>query len=221
MSRTKKTHQLLNHFSHITLDQLNASYSLMERLDRKYIVSLDTLDDFLEKIQSDYHVLAIKNTKIFKYDSMYMDTLDRLMYHHHNDQESVRMKVRSRRYVDSNICFFEIKQKDNNLTRKFRIPYPFDTYEDMDHNATMFFDGVCTSMGTMKGKKLQPSLRIQYNRITLCSKTTDEKITIDTDIVFHDMHRKNSPAIVMPPMAIIEAKSAQKKPASSKVLTKL
>jgi hypothetical protein len=42
-----------------------------------------------------------------------MDTEDYLFYNQHQKKEKSRTKVRTRYYIDSNLAFFEYKQKDN------------------------------------------------------------------------------------------------------------
>ena len=66
----------------------------------------------MKELHHDYYKLSIKNNSIFTYDNIYMDTDDFLFFHQHERGQSSRMKVRTREYVDSNIAFFECKQRE-------------------------------------------------------------------------------------------------------------
>lgn len=102
---------LLQSFDPISLDELNATMGLMERVETKYLVSFKDLTRILKSLTKYYFVLSIKNNSVFTYDNIYMDTSDYLFFQQHETGEKSRMKVRTRHYVDSNIAFFECKQK--------------------------------------------------------------------------------------------------------------
>jgi len=59
----------------------------------------------------DFSILEINGRKIFSYDNIYMDTKDYLFYKQHQEKKKTRTKVRTRYYVNSNLAFFEFKQK--------------------------------------------------------------------------------------------------------------
>jgi hypothetical protein len=42
-----------------------------------------------------------------------MDTPNYFFYNQHENQEKSRTKIRTRHYVDSDLAFFEYKQKEN------------------------------------------------------------------------------------------------------------
>ena len=60
-----------------------------------------------------YEVLEIDNKRFFKYQNLYFDTDDFFFYHQHHNRNLSRYKVRFRRYVDTNQCYFEVKHKNN------------------------------------------------------------------------------------------------------------
>jgi hypothetical protein len=184
---TTMTNQLLlnvlKDFAPISLDQLNATMSLMERIDKKYIVSLKDLWRVMKELTQDYFVLSINNNSLFTYDNIYMDTKDLLFFHQHETGAKSRMKVRTRHYVDSHIAFFECKQKQWSLTRKGRYAIPVGQALAMTDQSQSFFNGVSASLWLpFADANLQPTIRTLYQRITLCSKKNDERITIDFDI---------------------------------------
>lgn len=115
----------LSGFDSITLDQLNSTMSLMERVDTKYLINFKQADHLIEAIKNDFFILQIKDKVIFQYDNIYMDTLNNDLFYEHEQGNQMRNKVRTRNYADSNdLCFFEYKHKMNKVTRKFRYKCP-------------------------------------------------------------------------------------------------
>ncbi len=213
---------VLKDFSPISLDQLNASMSLMERVEKKYLITLQDLWKIMKELKDSYFILSIKNNSIFVYDNTYMDTDGLIFFHQHENNLKSRVKVRTRQYVDSNIAFFEFKQKDGDLIRKSRFDMPVWESKEMTNNGKSFYQNMCTSLDLpYTHANLKPKLRTLYKRITLCSKKNDERITIDFDVKLQDITEKGKELISMWPVAIIETKSSHKKCQSHTILSKL
>ena len=111
-------------FSSINLTELNATASYLKRIDRKYLITESKLKIILDDLKSDFQVLDIDWTRVFSYDNVYMDTEDYFFYNQHQNKEKSRTKVRTRLYEDSNLAFFEYKQKEDWVTKKFRYQFP-------------------------------------------------------------------------------------------------
>jgi VTC domain len=213
---------VLKDFSTISLDQLNASMSLMERIEKKYLITLQDLWKIMKELKDNYFVLSIKNNSIFVYDNTYMDTDDFLFFHQHEKNLKSRVKVRTREYVDSNIAFFEFKQKDGDVIRKSRFDLPVTESKDINNEWKAFYQSMCNSLELPYiHANLKPKLRTLYKRITLCSKKNDERITIDFDIKLQDITSQNKELISLWPVAIIETKSSHKSCQSHTTLKKL
>ena len=92
-----------------------------------------------------------------------------------------RQKVRVRQYVDSNLTFLEVKNKNNHRrTRKKRITVTgFDITGEQQRE---FLKPLCW----WDVDTLQPALRNWFNRITLVNKAKTERVTIDTGLRFHN-----------------------------------
>ena len=130
----------LQSMSPISLEQLNATMSLMERIDKKYLIHTDQLPEILESLGDDYYVLNIQDKQVFAYDNVYMDTRDYAFYMQHQNGHKPRTKLRSRYYVDSNIAFFEFKQKNDAVTRKFRYQYEVENHGVLNNEMIKFFE---------------------------------------------------------------------------------
>jgi hypothetical protein len=57
-----------------------------------------------------------------------MDTDDYVFQMQHQAKEKSRTKVRTRLYVDSDLSFFEYKQRQKKVTRKFRYEFPMNEH---------------------------------------------------------------------------------------------
>lgn len=217
----KELQNTLKVFAPISLTQLNASVSFLERIDTKYLVHVKELPKIIKELEKDYYVLNIKDLRMFNYDNVYMDSKDLAFYYAHERGDSVRVKVRTRNYTDSNLCFFEYKHKEGKVIRKFRYQEDPALHGGMDDEATFFFNSVYGSL--MEGAtkiEIMPMMKTTYKRFTLCSRFGDERLTIDLDLSFEDPNNPNGPRIELPHLAIIESKAGTDKSRSAKLMQK-
>ncbi|MDD3301989.1 MAG: polyphosphate polymerase domain-containing protein [Candidatus Gracilibacteria bacterium] len=211
----------LKTFNQITLTQLNSQASFLNRIDTKYILTEAKFKEILKDLEEDFFILEIKEKSIFEYESIYMDTYDFHFYYQHQNGQKNRTKVRTRNYLDSDMVFFEYKQKQKGVTRKFR--YKFDSLNDhgkMTNESTKFFEGAYQSFYSESPEKIFPSLATKYNRITFCSKTNDERLTIDFNIRLEDLRNDGKAIIDLDNLVIIESKSMSKDGKSSRIMKK-
>ncbi len=195
--------------------------SFLERIDTKYLVNVKDVADIIKELEKDYYVLNIKDIRLFNYDNVYMDTKALDFYYAHERGDQVRVKVRTRNYVDSNLCFFEYKHKEGKLIRKFRYQADPKLFGKMDEEAQHFFQSIYGSL--MEGAtkiEVGPIMKTTYKRFTLCSKHGDERITIDLDLSFEDPNNKASKKIELPQVAIIESKASSENSRSAKIMKK-
>jgi hypothetical protein len=89
----------------VDLQQLD-EVSLLNRIDSKYLLNKNSLDLILPFISENYKVLEIGNNRIFTYENNYFDTQNLQFYHDHHNGYLNRIKVRSRKYLETGACFF-------------------------------------------------------------------------------------------------------------------
>lgn len=213
---------ILKDFPKINLDQLNASAKFMERMENKYIVDNDQLQQFFKKAHKKYYILQIKENVVFSYQNVYMDTKDYFFYHEHEHKKNKRVKLRTRQYVDSNIAFFEYKQREGDLVRKFRYQCPVIEHGKMTKDAERFYAELVTQFNKDYTKSaITPAISTNYKRITLCSKNSDERVTIDFNLELGDLRDPKSKIKKFNHFAIIENKSSHKKATSHHILKEL
>ena len=107
-------------FDKTTLDEMNG-VSLMKRVDTKFILTESQLLDVLPKLYGDYKILEIEQERLMKYSTLYFDTQNKKCFNEHHNGKLNRYKIRMRKYLVSDICFLEIKKKNNlGITNKIR-----------------------------------------------------------------------------------------------------
>lgn len=171
--------EVLSGFSPITLSEMN-SVSLMKRVDTKFVFPVSVLPSIVRGMSSAYSVLEMGGKRVFHYANMYFDTVDQLLYRQHHNGRLNRYKIRSRRYMESEQSFFEVKLKLNGKrTHKERIPYN-GNLSAINSDAEKLVCNV-TDMNPML---LQPSLGVYYARMTFVCAEQCERVTIDTALRF-------------------------------------
>jgi len=171
----------LNAMNTVSLAQLD-SVALQNRVDNKYVLNKQQLESIIAVIQEHYEVLEIENTKIFTYENNYFDTKDLQFYYDHHNGYSNRMKVRSRKYVETDTSFFEIKRKEN-------IERTSKTREKVDQLISDI-DAIKKETIQQLSRKPIADLSVQlnnkFNRITFVNNSQTERMTLDFNIQFSD-----------------------------------
>ncbi|MDD2871958.1 MAG: polyphosphate polymerase domain-containing protein [Candidatus Gracilibacteria bacterium] len=211
----------LKTFDTISLTELNAKASYLKRIDKKYLLNVNQFSDILNELKKDFKVLEIKGKKIFSYDNIYMDSDDYLFYNQHQDRKNSRTKVRTRYYIDSNLAYFEYKQKINGVTNKYRYEFPSEEHGFMTKGKKRFFEGVWQSNYNGEiAPKITPSIQTKYKRITLVSNDGSERLTIDFAIKTNNLRDKKSKEVNLKNLVIIESKSLGDECKSTEIMEK-
>jgi len=207
-------------FNPISLNQMNATASFLDRIDTKYVVTEQQFIDIIWHLKKDFYVLEIGGKSIFEYDSVYMDTEDYAFYQAHQNWNTSRTKIRTREYVDSGLAFFEYKQKEGKLLRKFRYQMDIDKHGIMTPEAQKFYEGIFTSFYKDEvAPKIYPSLTTHCNRLTLCSKDSSERVTIDFNVRTTNLRGENT-THQFDNAVIIESKATSSDCKSHKIMKK-
>jgi hypothetical protein len=175
----------LTGFASTTLDGLE-SVKLMKRYDTKYMFHRDRLAPVLDFLSGDYEILEIGNRRSFRYMSLYYDTDDFMFYHQHHNRSYDRYKIRYRKYIDSNLCYFEIKHKNNRKkTIKSRLPVNSDFGDNGLTGEVRSFvtDNISLTCGSIIDN-LKPKLIVEFDRLTFANRNSGERLTIDINLTF-------------------------------------
>ncbi len=188
---------VIQQFSPISLAEMQR-VALLDRVDTKYLLGLTDLQTVLQQINTEYRVLEIDGIRMNQYRTVYFDTPDFFLYRQHHNSYGSRYKVRTRQYVDSNLAFFEIKNKNNQgRTVKSRLPV-----EEAQDQVTGELDQFVNQHTTLDPDRLVPKLWNNYLRVTLVSKYRQERLTIDLNLTFGWGGKQ----VALPGVAIAEVK---------------
>lgn len=186
---------------------------LMNRTDTKFVTNIATLRKLLKLAVWQYRAQEIEGKRQARYYTMYFDTPDMQMYTCHHSGHANRQKLRIRSYVDSGLNFLEVKTKNNHKrTRKKRtIMFDFDplaparniAFDSHDVNFKEY-DSFLRENLWYKPEIMEEAIENRFNRITLVNNNKTERLTIDTDLCFHNIHTGNDCSL--PELAIIELK---------------
>jgi hypothetical protein len=191
----------LSSFDKISLDEMNG-VSLMKRVDTKFILSESQLLKVFSKIQKDYKILEIDNERLMQYSTLYFDTQNKKCFKEHHNGKLNRYKIRMRKYLVSDICFLEVKKKNNlGVTNKTRKQIKdFETILSSDSKEFIYNSQINDLL-------LEPALYNNFNRITLVNKNYPERVTIDTNLSFKSADKEK----IFDNLVVIEIKQEGKR----------
>lgn len=170
----------LDGFSSISLEEMG-KVKLMNRVDTKYVTTVEKIETLLREATDDYFVQEIDGRRNMPYYTCYYDTKHRDMFYQHQRGKKARKKVRTRLYEGSmDIPFLEIKDKNNKgRTKKKRV--------EMDRGEELgIYEEFIQKHSQYEAEGLIPQIENHFYRITLVNKDMTERITIDTEIEFHN-----------------------------------
>lgn len=203
---------ILTNYQPITLEEMSG-IRLMNRTDTKFVTNIATLRKLLKLAVWQYRAQEIDGKRLARYYTMYFDTPDMQMYTCHHSGHANRQKLRIRSYVDSGLNFLEVKTKNNHKrTRKKRTTmFDFDplaparniAFDSHDDNFKEY-DSFLRDNLWYKPEIMEEAIENRFNRITLVNNNKTERLTIDTDLCFHNIHTGNDCSL--PELAIIELK---------------
>lgn len=165
--------------SPITLDEISA-VALLDRTETKFLMMERSVLGVLADVAQDYWLLSFGPVRLYRYLTLYFDTGNFDLYKRHQAGGRNRFKVRSRKYLDSNLSFFEVKQKvRENRTIKHRL----QTADFLTQRSALPNEFVADHLPD-HAKALEPRLWNDYFRITLASLEHQERVTLDFGLTF-------------------------------------
>ncbi len=170
------------------------------RSDTKFLISRLQLTEVLRDIQKDYSVLAVEGKRLQRYRTLYFDTEDFEFYRKHHSGARNRCKVRCRHYLETDQAYLEVKRKfgaRRSCKQRTAVTTPFSMLDERD----LRFIELHTSVEALR---LQPKLWNEFRRITLISKDSSERVTLDLEIHF----RTATGAVNLPGLVVSELKQS-------------
>ena len=186
---------IIRQFAPITLDEMSG-IRLMNRIDTKFVTTMPVLARLLVMAQGEYLAQEIGGERNMLYRTTYFDTTSYDMFYTHQYGHANRQKLRFRTYVSSDLQFMEIKTKNNHgRTKKKRMQVTDMQLDDaikqefIDRHLRYGHEG------------LMPALQNSFRRLTLVNNGRTERLTIDTDLRFHNLvtgvEREMNPLVIV------------------------
>jgi hypothetical protein len=178
---------LLGTFNPVSLQEMEG-VKLLNRVDTKFIFEIRKLPLLLNRLKDNYRILEVNGLRKSRYETLYYDTVDHKLYMHHHNGKLNRYKVRHRKYLDSNLEYFEIKFKNNKRrTIKKRI-LETQLNEQISGRSAEFLK----EMTPLTPEMLTPAIKVSYTRITFVNIDMTERVTIDVDLSFKDSKQEKA-----------------------------
>ncbi len=186
----------------VALDQMQ-DLALLRRTDVKYLIPRGALPGLLAAARDTYRVLEVDGLRLQRYETLYFDTpaLDLYLLHHNRSRR--RFKVRSRRYLESDIAFLEVKLKDRG-DRTVKVRRRTDNLVTALSAASLRFVESATDNPGVALETLSPTLWNAFSRIALASPQYGERVTLDLSVLLC----RGAQTVQLHDWAIVEVKSA-------------
>lgn len=189
--------EAINKLSPISLKEMDR-VKLQNRTDTKFVFNATVLPQIITDIAPFYSILEIKNKRTNSYKTLYYDTQDLRSYIKHHNGKGNRIKVRFREYIESKICFLEVKFK-NNKKRTIKARTQVEKIEEELSIISKQFV-LNNSYSFFENEEIVPALWNSFTRLTLVHKTVNERLTIDLNLGFKSFetnNEKNIPHIII------------------------
>jgi hypothetical protein len=170
---------VLHAFEAVHLSEMGHA-ALLRRTDTKYLLGEAQLSWVLARLTDHYRILEIDGRRLHHYQTLYFDTQDLALYQQHHNGWRNRYKVRERAYADSDLAFLEIKQKTNTNTTIKSRRRTRALSSQLPRNAAPFL----RRHYPYRMEELEAKLFNTFQRITLVSTHSVERLTVDVDLRF-------------------------------------
>jgi VTC domain len=195
----------------------SSSAALLERVDRKYIVPVETVERLAQQLRGTHRLLTIGGRSSFRYRTVYYDTPDLASFREHLQGRRRRFKCRSRVYADSGQHWLEVKLKGpRGRTDKRRLACDSPPPGVLSGPALGFLRAsLADAYGCPAPILMRPSVSMAYRRTTFVAAQLGERLTCDVGLTFGDSGGLRDG------FAIVESKSARGRATADRVLLAL
>ena len=214
MSDRRRLAALADRLSPISLAETTEEASLQTRIDKKYLLPLPLLGQVLRDLGPGLRALEIDGLRVFGYESVYFDTPRLQFYRDHVQGRRIRHKVRTRRYVDSDLTMLEVKEKGGRgETVKHRTGWSTSELFRLGSGGRDFVDDLLE--GEPDASDLRPSLVSRYCRATFVHAEARLRLTCDVDLTFES---PMTSAAVPAGRVLVETKAAESPSIADRIL---
>lgn len=170
-------------FDPVSLEELDERAALLRRVDNKYAVEREAFERLLERLRGDHQVLEIDGRRMFGYRSTYFDSPELRCFTDHVEDRYPRFKARTRLYVDSGTCVFEVKLKpEEGETDKRQVEHPAEESDRLTDAARECLAQALDDVDLQAPDEMAPTLVTSFHRITLAAREGSERLTCDIGV---------------------------------------
>jgi hypothetical protein len=168
----------------IGLAEVLARAGLQTRMDRKYLVPAAVCTELIPRLARGHAALEIGGRRVFRYCSTYFDTPDLVTFRAHLQGRRRRFKIRTRAYLDSRECMFELKLSGvRGATEKRRAPYDIGRRTELTDEIRDFLEECLLGAYRMNAPDaLGPVATTGYLRCTLVGLSVPWRVTFDAGL---------------------------------------
>jgi hypothetical protein len=208
----------LDRFEPVSLAELDERAALQRRVDQKYLVDAGRLAQLLDALCPDHVVLEIDGGRTFDYRSTYFDTPELKCFFDHVRDVVPRYKLRTRRYVTTHACAFEVKIKqEDGETVKHSVDHGADEGE-ITPEARRLIDRALRGAGLEPPGELETTLVTEFARSTLALRDGGERVTIDRGV---RLSHGDESLVLRDDFALLESKNEDGEGRADRVLAEL
>jgi hypothetical protein len=191
----------------IALPELLRRAALQYRLDRKYLVREVLAHRLIERLSDRVEALEIDGRRRFRYESCYFDTPHLRLYHDHRQGRRRRWKARTRSYLDSGECVFEVKLRGRRgATIKERASHRLARRSELTPSAEAFLARCLARHYGCAAPRMTAVLSTTYERATLAARDGAMRITLDSSLRCDGLGE----TVCAPPgLLVVEVKSVE------------
>jgi hypothetical protein len=210
---------IVEDFRAVSLRELDRRAALLRRVDTKYVANRDALRELLDRLREEYDVLEIDGRRLFAYETTYFDTPDLRCFRDHVAERRPRFKGRTRYYVDTKECVFEVKIKNaDDETVKSQIEHPPSWRRRLTRRAAEFLRRALKDTALDPSEEMEASLDTRFRRLTLVARDGAERVTCDFDV---ELSRGRRKARMKRDLVLVETKSAEGESSADGALAEL
>jgi VTC domain len=174
---------LLTDFDLVSLEALDERAALLRRVDNKYALDTQQFGQLVESLRDGHEVLDIDGRRVFAYSTTYFETPDLRCFTDHVEDQIPRFKARTRLYVDSGQCVFEVKLKRaDDETDKRQTEYAEADRRSLTEDAKRCLRQALADADLTAPEELTPSLTTSFERLTFATVDGAERLTCDLGV---------------------------------------
>jgi VTC domain-containing protein len=212
--------ELVERFDPVSLEELDERAALLRRVDNKYAVDFECFARLLERLRDDHQVLEIDGRRMFAYCSTYFDTPELRCFVDHVEDRQPRFKARTRLYVDSGSCVFEVKLKhEDGETDKRQAEHPARDADRFTESARQCLEEALDGAGLDVPERMEPTMLTRFRRMTLASRAGAERLTCDIGVRLSGPDGET--ACLRDGVILVETKSERGESPADRVLAEL